>query len=90
MIFQEDVKLLELEEKGKKKVEESCPSKEKVIRKEKEEAKEADNPTDTPAGALEEIVDTRAKATVTRVDTEDMEAIVATVIERYERAGAFD
>ena len=29
---------MELEEKGKKKVEESCPSKEKVIRKEKEEA----------------------------------------------------
>ena len=34
---QEDVKLLELDEKGKKKVEESCPSKEKVVRKEKEE-----------------------------------------------------
>ena len=50
----------------------------------------ADNPTDTLAGALEEIVGTRAKATVTRVDTEDTEAIVATVIERYERAGAFD
>ena len=28
---------MELEEKGKKKVEESCPSKEKVTRKEKEE-----------------------------------------------------
>ena len=41
---------MELEEKGKKKVEESCPSKEKVSRKEKEEpATPAPAPAPAPA-----------------------------------------
>jgi len=49
-VTKEDVKLLELEEKGKKKVEESCPSKEKVSRKEKEEpATPAPAPAPAPA-----------------------------------------
>ena len=43
---------MELEEKGKKKVEESCPSKEKVIKKEKEEPAAPPAPAPAPAAAL--------------------------------------
>merc|ERR1712051_173426 len=47
----------------------------------------ADKLTAPPAETTEEIADTRARATVTRVDTEAMEA---TAGECYERARAFD
>ena len=42
---------MELEEKGKKKVEESCPSKEKVSRKEKEEPATPATPAPAPVPA---------------------------------------
>jgi hypothetical protein len=53
-----------------------------------EEASMADRLTAPPAGTMEEIADTRAKATVTKVDTEAKEE--ATAGECYERAGASD